>query len=315
MKIDQARGYVFEKIIQELLSQSGYYDVKSEKIQGRGADHQIDAYGVFSYPVPYIYPIRIISEVKCYKRETIGLPQIRDFVGVMKDISECYFMVNGEGNQENRYNDIGCYFSYTDFTRDAQEYAWAQNIFLVSFYKNRYILNIVREIDSLLKEYAIGGKIDLSKDKLVEVVETKLSSEKLRNLGQFVSPDELGLRDSVNLVSLRIGVLDNRYPVILVGPKDWDKKISIPSYTDSIEVMKSSRKDNEESSMFSLQLEMGEVLFSLPKGIRDYLISIIDRSESGQHICTIDLPVVNINLNNEDNKNGVRRILSLEVKL
>ena len=151
MKSSQGRGYLLEAVIQDLLAQSGYYDIRTEKLPGRGADHQIDAYGVYSFPVPYIYPLRIISEVKFYK-ENIGLPKIRDFVGVMKDISECYFMVNNEQNQKYRYNDIGCFFSATDFTRDAENYAWAQNIFLVSFKKNPNLEGILNEIDSYIPD-------------------------------------------------------------------------------------------------------------------------------------------------------------------
>lgn len=74
MNRDQARGYAFEKIIQELLARSGYYKLETGTIKGRGAYHQIDAYGIFSYPVPYIYPIRIISEAKCYKNNVTTQP-------------------------------------------------------------------------------------------------------------------------------------------------------------------------------------------------------------------------------------------------
>lgn len=315
MNRDQARGYAFEKIIQELLARSGYYKLETGTIKGRGAYHQIDAYGIFSYPVPYIYPIRIISEAKCYKNNKVELPHIRNFVGVMKDICECYFMINGEGNQEKRYNDIGCYFSYSDFTKDAQEYAWAQNIFLVSFYKNVKIRNIVNKIDSVLKDYTVDKKINLSKEEVVNIVERDVFGKNFQINMDYTSPTVMGLRDTVNLVSLAIGVLNNRYPVILVGPKDWDKRIPILPHTDSIRVYKNGRKDEDDSSRFYLQLNADDIEFNLPKSIRDYLISIINCTESGKCFCSIDLPVIDTTLNNKDNKKGVRRILSLEIEL
>lgn len=316
MEYRQAHGYVFEVIIQELLSQSGYYKVKSGEVEGRGAKHQIDAFGIYSYPVPYIYPIRIISEVKCYKSEKIGLPSIRNFVGVMKDISERYFIVNGSRNEKDRYNEIGCFFSATDFTKDAQNYAWAQNIFLVSFYKNALIDEIIKGIDSFLSDFKDDNqKINLSKNMLVEEVKKYLHGDIQNNSYKINSEKKSKLLESFNLVSLRIGVLDNRYPVILVGKRDWDKRIEIDPNSDSVNVIKRNRRDHAESSTFYLELKMDIISFNLPKNIRNYLISIINKSNNGENIFSIDLPVIDKDSNNEAKKHEVRRILRLDVKL
>lgn len=91
MKDYQARGYLFEYEIWRFLKASGYVGVTTSKLRGRGADHQIDAYGTLSIPTPFVYPIRLICEAKCYTNP-IELKHIRSFVGVMKDISENYFV-------------------------------------------------------------------------------------------------------------------------------------------------------------------------------------------------------------------------------
>ncbi len=93
-----------------------YFNVKTEHLRGRGASHQIDAFGTLAIPTAFTYPIRLIAEAKCYS-STIQLYQIRSFLGVIKDISENYIV--GEKKQRNtpdRYLDTGCFFSATPFS-------------------------------------------------------------------------------------------------------------------------------------------------------------------------------------------------------
>ncbi len=103
MKTEQAAGYVFEKEIFNLLAESNYFNVRTEQLRGRGASHQIDAFGTLAIPTAFTYPIRLIAEAKCYS-STIQLHQIRSFVGVIKDISENYIVgENDQRNTPNRY--------------------------------------------------------------------------------------------------------------------------------------------------------------------------------------------------------------------
>ena len=75
------------------MRKTNYIDVKSQDVPGGGADHQIDSVGFFSFTIPFMYPVRLIAEAKWYKDDKkIGLGSMRDFVGVMKDISENYFV-------------------------------------------------------------------------------------------------------------------------------------------------------------------------------------------------------------------------------
>ncbi len=67
---------------------------------------------------------------------------MRNFVGVIKDISENYFVpisnrrLRIRPKLEDRYTYAGAYFSVSGFTLDAQDYAWAHGIYLISFGMN-----------------------------------------------------------------------------------------------------------------------------------------------------------------------------------
>lgn len=140
MKDYQARGYIFESIIWDVLLNNGYTNPEPERtIRGRGAWHQIDAYGYLTYPIPFVYPIRLLSEAKCYKKgKKVDLPAVRNFVGVIKDVSEYYIVNDDKTHDSKRFTDVGCIFSSSPFTEDAQNYAWAHNIRLVPFTTNEF---------------------------------------------------------------------------------------------------------------------------------------------------------------------------------
>jgi len=82
MKELQARGYVFEKVIWDLLEEAGYVSVTTGLLEGRGARHQIDAYGTLKIPTAFTYPIRLLAEAKCYNG-TAGLETIRNFLALL----------------------------------------------------------------------------------------------------------------------------------------------------------------------------------------------------------------------------------------
>ena len=69
---------------------NGFVLHKDVTIPGRGADHRTDGYGNYSFQVPFIYPIRLIAEAKAYKNP-LEPKYMRSFIGLVKDISECYF--------------------------------------------------------------------------------------------------------------------------------------------------------------------------------------------------------------------------------
>jgi len=152
---EHAKGPIFETLVRKLLEKNEYERCKVDneqvdnrgRVRGRGEWHQIDALGRWKYTVPFVYPIRLLCEAKCWD-QPVGLPVIRNFVGVLKDIAENYFV---EDNQDidkrmfsKRHTDCGAIFSINGFTRAAQRYAYAQGIFPIS-YENNPIVNEFRK--------------------------------------------------------------------------------------------------------------------------------------------------------------------------
>lgn len=157
---EREKGAIFETVVRKLLQKNEYEACKADReqvddkgrVRGRGEWHQIDALGRWKYTIPFIYPIRLLCEAKCWN-SSVGLPVVRNFVGVIKDIAENYFV---EDNQDidkrmfsKRYTDCGAIFSVSGFTKPAQRYAYAQGIFLVSYENNPVINELRKNIEEL----------------------------------------------------------------------------------------------------------------------------------------------------------------------
>lgn len=203
------RGKIFEEIIKLHLSKHGfavipediknYYGVTKGSnglsLKGRGTNHQIDALGQFSFYIPFVYPIRLLSEAKCYK-DRIGLETISNFVGVLKDVSENYFVDSERGRSGLgfRFTDCGVIFSTSEFTKPAQDYAFAQGIYLVTITD----LNpIVREISK-----------DINRNRLIKGSITKRISRLLQ-----------GRNVDNSSYLLYFGIASGRYPLVIMSKK------------------------------------------------------------------------------------------------
>lgn len=102
VRIPQIHGMLLEEVILHLIVVSGYLAVtdtqndptlcirKTDKalcVCGRGENHQIDAIADFFLSPPFSHKQRLLIEAKYYD-ESVGLPIIRNAVGVLKDVSE-----------------------------------------------------------------------------------------------------------------------------------------------------------------------------------------------------------------------------------
>jgi len=294
MKELQARGYVFEKEIWDLLKEAGYVSVNSGMLEGRGASHQIDAYGTLEIPTAFTYPIRLLAEAKCYNG-TVGLGTIRNFFGVVQDISENYVVgKDQERNTPHRYLDAGCVFSAGSYSREAQDYAWAHNIFLVSFSGIRKMTHIIKGIKQFVSGIDSDTLKNLEKNDLVE------KFEYFRSTADYFN-------DTPTLV---VGIVDNAYPVILVGDKGWIEEIRIPPDTDRISGVKISRRARNGATIFDLYLDGQRISFNLPDGIAQKLIERIDRTDDGNKIFELDVP-----LKRTIHGATVRRIVKVDISL
>lgn len=165
----QLRGYLFEIVILELLRKNQFklIDVKSEpkdrinepragfiEFKGRGCWHQIDCPCDYTKTIPFVYPLRLLGEVKFHKTR-LSKEYIREYIGVIKDIQENYF-VDDKTNLQDIYPrkmEIGVYFSANGFQAEAAKLAYAHGIKTVSYYNNPLINNIKDYIEELETNY------------------------------------------------------------------------------------------------------------------------------------------------------------------
>ena len=165
----QLKGYLFEIIILELLRKNNFYEVQVARepedrvreirpgfieFKGRGCWHQIDCPCDYSELIPFMYPIRLLGEVK-YHKKPLEKKHIREYIGVIKDIQENYFVADGVNPQEfyPRKTEIGIYFSASGFQAEAEKLAYAHGIKTISYANNPLIDRIKFLIDEFERNY------------------------------------------------------------------------------------------------------------------------------------------------------------------
>lgn len=133
------RGAVLEEIVQQYLLNQGYeeigdkdpkFDITTSNAIGRGTQHEIDAFGQYRYSVPFVFPIRLLAESKCYAAQPVGVDIIREVITVRKDVNENY---DGSGSNKpsNRRTECVAVFSTSGFSDDARDLAFAHGVYLV----------------------------------------------------------------------------------------------------------------------------------------------------------------------------------------
>lgn len=157
----QVRGVLLEEAILMLLRASGYSTVASARhdptlsegpaglnVLGRGGRHQIDAIADLRIGQPFSNPQRLLVEAKAYSEDRkVGLPIVRGAVGVLKDVSE-YWVAAGPGQPAaSRYHYQFAVFSTSEFTADAQNYAFAHDIYLLPLRGSSFFSPIVSAIE------------------------------------------------------------------------------------------------------------------------------------------------------------------------
>ncbi len=169
----QLKGYLFEIVIRELLQRNSFFqlNVASEpqervrmnregfiEMKGRGCWHQIDCPCDYSGFIPFSYPIRLLGEVKFYKT-ALEKKHIREYIGVLKDIQENYFVDDNMNIQDYypRKMEIGVYFSANGFQAEAEKLAYAHGIKAVS-YANNFLINRIKALIAELEENYLSVK-------------------------------------------------------------------------------------------------------------------------------------------------------------
>lgn len=294
MHEDQCRGYYFEQLVRDLMKKTGYIDVHSEFIRGRGADHQIDSIGVLDFPAPFVNPLRLIAEAKWYIGGKIGLPHLRAFVGLLKDISENYFVpgdIRGDRYASAyvgvRYTDCGAFFSPSVFHSSAQYYAWAHNVYLVPLGTNRFYLPVINRALKLVK------KIDIS----------IVNKEDVFNIASRDMVEDIKFRNAVEKITSYVAMLDGIYPIFLISDKSLPLK-DIADQPDEHAAMKTHRVEKDDHVDFEFVFGGVEFTFSLPNVIALKLIESIEKTKKGKPFSHMTL-LARIN--------GTRRIFTINL--
>jgi hypothetical protein len=228
-----AKGPIFETVVKKLLQKNEYEPCTADneqvddkgRVRGRGEWHQIDALGRWKYTVPFVYPIRLLCEAKCWGKP-VGLPVVRNFVGVVKDIAENYFV---EDNQDidrrmfsKRHTDCGAIFSVSGFTRAAQRYAYAQGIFPISYENNPIIDEFRKHIDEVCRFVRLGRRE--SRRRFSEWFEETWSAHYPPDTHRYVT-DRIGFESNLRMLKDRVahvktsvvGIASGVYPLHLLS--------------------------------------------------------------------------------------------------
>lgn len=167
----QLRGRLFELALIKLLESNDFaiVDPVNEmdtrvkesrdgfiEFKGRGCWHQIDLPFDYKRVTPFTYPMRLLGEAKFYKTE-ISKRYIREYIGVLKDIQENYFVEDGDDikNLAKRRIEVGSYFSASGFQAEAEKLAYAHGIRTIS-YKNNYAVKMICDAINILEDRYIS---------------------------------------------------------------------------------------------------------------------------------------------------------------
>jgi len=301
VKISQIRGAIFEEVVLHLLTLVGYRIVKANEegtrqghsgleVRGRGEWHQIDALAAFDRTPAFMYPLRLMVEAKCYRRgNRVGIEVVRNSVGVLKDISENYFTPPSRGKDDvygPRFNYLSAIASTSGFTKNAQRYAIAHQVFLIQ-YKDIPLFMPIR--DGLLgfeeahfRPEILNGRGDY--DRLLR----KRVRELIKNpntvpQGQveiFTEEGAIYFREAILQPLLDIkgsyyGALQGRWPVHLLSREDLPEQI----FSGRDEVRCRIRRIN---GIWGFEPIEGKRSFRLEFSLPDQIARLIGEAEPDQ---------------------------------
>ncbi len=296
-KVCQIRGAILEELVLELLKRAGYrildegdgVELRSGsnglEIQGRGEWHQVDALVSYDFTPAFIYPLRLIVEAKAYlpsRGGKVGIEAVRNAVGVLKDINENYFLHNLRLGQEYKFrifNYVYAIFSLYGFTRNAQRYAMAHQIFLIQYYHAqlfeniKYLLTKLDDQNSQVYFHNISN-INLGnfRKKLRDFLE---SGDKNVLLGDnYLTEDGIDLmcklkRELDRIEGSYFGLLNGEYPIHLLSEKPIKEIGNEDIITARIYVT--------EAGQVKVAFSGNELFFELPEDVARIFSEVWDK--------------------------------------
>lgn len=206
-------------------------------VKGRGSSHQVDCIGDYIYTPPLCNPIRLLGETKFYgirdngSPKKVGIGDIRDAVGLLKDVSE-FFSRGNNNNISRRFSYQSVFFSATGFSEEAQDMAYAHDINLISAYGGPSLMNIVNRIRELeIDDFNVDQDADFSlrgfRDNFrlrlrggPQIADEDNPNERIRRIIQAV----------IDLDKLFLGTIDNRLTIMMTpafGIEVWIELVNL----------------------------------------------------------------------------------------
>lgn len=228
------RGMLLEEAILYLLRASGYKTIDSADgdetleshsagiaVKGRGGKHQIDAIADFIVTPPFSYPQRLLLEAKCYSGR-IGMEVARNGFGVLRDVEEYWVPSPTSTILKKRYHYQYAIASISGFSRDAQEYSYAHDIYLLALENASYFQQIREAINAFSDD---NNEISVPRGKR-QLHQLRMSIRESLHLQRNQFPN--GINETTLPLFTRfieacrtvragvIALLNNRFPVILI---------------------------------------------------------------------------------------------------
>jgi hypothetical protein len=153
---------LLEEIILRFLHVSGYRIVETPgndptlstcaagiRVKGRGCAHQIDAIADYRLSPPFSNPQRLLVEGKSLNKR-IGVEIVRNAVGVLRDVSEFV-------PRRTRYHYQYAIFSETGFSKGAQAYALAHDVYLLPLTDAAFFRPILTAVRQSVRQQGVTG--------------------------------------------------------------------------------------------------------------------------------------------------------------
>lgn len=293
--ISNIRGMLLEEAVLRLLTVSGYTAVSYNAskpdptldedkgtlfVWGRGEKHQMDALADFFLTPPFSHQQRLILEAKCYEK-AVRLPILRNAVGVLADISEYWSLLGSSTSRSSspraiprkRYHYQYAVISTSGFTREAQNYAFAHDIFLISLAHASYFQAVRQTLEAITPDIfgvrKANEDIDIAFVDLRQAIRKRLSKPEDRSLSAVNMPLdarhplELFCQACQNVKMAVVATLEKQFPFFLLPRPDRIVDVvgsSRLSNRDVIDLTRMHlRRDREEGWVIEYQ---GEEFFS-----------------------------------------------------
>lgn len=246
------RGMLLEEAVLRLIAASGYKAVFYDKakpdptldedkgalfVLGRGERHQIDALADFFLLPPFSHQLRLLIEAKC-RIKAVDLTVIRNAVGVLKDVSEFWPVPTISSKRRRspqaipgrRYHYQCAVISMSGFTKEAQHYAFAHDIFLISLAHAAYFQGVRNSLEAITPSIfgveRASDTLDIASPELRQAIRRKLIDAEDSSLSTIHMPSDA--RDLLanfcqacrNVKMAVVATLEKQFPFFLLPHTD-----------------------------------------------------------------------------------------------